>query len=1693
MIADIQQSEVKYVFDALPSPREAPIFMCTCTYKSYCVVTQGIGKKNPKQEAARLLLLILSGDVETNPGPVQSRPIRIRYNDPRSVQLEKVIERKEQKIKTLIKELRRAIKTDKIYSQGIFDTIKDGNKTIKESATELNGNLDRVCNFLESMLPSLQANIQATIINTTDKLTEIKEDLIKITLICLIIRLLMVWKHYKTALTVVLIFVVKFYKMDEYIITLAKELQDKMMRTEAQGFVEDAIYHPYFQTCGKIIFAAVSFICIRKIPGKQDWDNYIMRLDRIPKALEGSRKIVDYCSEYFNLATDQVKMLVLGKTSEELQRANGLYSEIHDWAKEVRTYLDLEQRNKIDTDITIANKVEDLYKRGVKYQADTLLDREMTRLVATTLLPARELYQYVSCSPVKGGGPRMRPICLWLVGESGVGKTEMVYPLCIDVLRAMGLMKKTDFHHQVYGRQVETEFWDGYKGQKIVIYDDAFQMKDDKTSPNPEIFEVIRSCNTFPQHLHMAAIHDKNTFSQAELMLYTTNDANVKLESITFPDAFFNRIGEHAYKVMPKMQYAKMAEKRRSGKMYRKLDTSKLDPTKPIDLSIYEFQKIVRDDSNTCQGWTDKGEPMDYEQFQQMICNEWRIKKQTSIDKLKYLENYAIRAQVGEDVFYDANDFQWFVDDISSRICKGEDLITIENDYAQDEKKFTSYMDFKKSKPPTIWDKYRNRLDAMLLIVSDKMKIWKERIIKILSEHPYLSLLGFVGMALSTFAIYKWFENSVIDCDAEVGTSGDVKTAKQNYRIVEVGTSGDAKTSKTPKVNVECEMSIEDRRMMIEAVNGNTIGGACLVALMKKYKWGIYSSKYDEAVTSEVGVSSDAKTNRQSMKRVEMMDEQLQDLIQTQGCSDEAAHNLITDVLQKNTYRMTYQRGDKRIPFGNCTFIRGWAFLMPYHFLHALYARKLAPEAIISLSQSKYQDIIQFPISHLIDIHENGFNLTNNCEQLLHKNGEKRDCILVNLHKRMCHSHRDLINHFVKIEDQGKLQGKFCGTYATFHESNKELYRSYQWLMQIKPVDKSITIHLPEDGYDYLEKSYTQRECYEYNAPTQVGDCGSIVGLYNHRMERKLIGIHIAGTKDQFGFACPLTQEAIKEACDSLIKKDIANVSTQFYYEVPKIVDPTREIKVPEGLFCPLGKAKAQIGQANKTSIQPSSIYGELSVPFMTPAILKPTMINGQMHDPLLMGLKKCGVETAVLHDEEVLSASQDTAQVVLTQYNSMLDRSKYQRILTYEEAIRGTLDDDFMCAINRTTSPGYPYCLDSKGFPGKTKWMGKGEEFDFTSDAALQLRKDVEELIEDCKNGKISNVFFVDTLKDERRELTKVKAGKTRVFSAGPQHFVVAFRKHFLPFAAWLMHNRIDNEVCVGTNPYSVDWERIAKKMKSKGKHVIAGDFGNFDGSLVAQILWSIFWEIFVPWLQQFNDFGTSEGQDILKTCLGLWTHLVHSVHIFQDNVYMWTHSQPSGNPFTVIINCLYNSIIMRIAWIRIMEKSCPKYKSMKWFRKFVAMINFGDDNELNISEEVIDIFNQETISEIMKEMKHEYTDEAKSGNIVKSRLLEDTFFLKRGFRFCPELQRTVAPLKIEVIYEMLNWTRNTVDPDVILMSNIETAFREIVYHGREEYDKLKKGMMKISNKLPAIPQILTYGQYLHDISYLADEVYSF
>jgi hypothetical protein len=305
-------------------------------------------------------------------------------------------------------------------------------------------------------------------------------------------------------------------------------------------------------------------------------------------------------------------------------------------------------------------------------------------------------------------------------------------------------------------------------------------------------------------------------------------------------------------------------------------------------------------------------------------------------------------------------------------------------------------------------------------------------------------------------------------------------------------------------------------------------------------------------------------------------------------------------------------------------------------------------------------------------------------------------------------------------------------------------------------------------------------------------------------------------------------------------------------------------------------------------------------------------------------------------------------------------------------------------------------------------------------------------------------------------------------------------------------MHNRHHNGIAVGVNPFAEEWNLLASLLNQKGKKVVAGDFSNFDGSLNSQVLWSIFHNIYIPWIKDKIDLSEKE----YRICFGLWSHLVHSVHIFGDNVYQWTHSQPSGNPMTAILNSIYNNFIIRYAWHLVFKGT--NLQSQLKFKKYVYMIAYGDDNVINIADDVIDKFNQITISDALATINHKYTDEGKTGQLIAFRSLEEVQFLKRGFLYNDNLARIVAPLDIATIWEMLNWVRvskSQLDLTSIVLTNVDVAFRELVYHGPREYEELALVIASKSYLFPSQkPIIRPYDAMLYDVEHGWDvEDYAF
>lgn len=436
--------------------------------------------------------------------------------------------------------------------------------------------------------------------------------------------------------------------------------------------------------------------------------------------------------------------------------------------------------------------------------------------------------------------------------------------------------------------------------------------------------------------------------------------------------------------------------------------------------------------------------------------------------------------------------------------------------------------------------------------------------------------------------------------------------------------------------------------------------------------------------------------------------------------------------------------------------------------------------------------------------------------------------------------------------------------------------------------------------------------------------------------------------------------------------------------------------------------------------------------------------------------------------------------------------------ILTIEQSVQGIEGDAFISSINAKKSPGFPYTAQRKPF-GKKWWVGK--EIKCDGPGWPQLKKDVEDLIETCKT-EIPLVYFVDTMKDELRPKEKVAAFKTRIFSAGPMHFSIAFRMYFMRFLAFIMENKIDNESAIGINPYSNDWEKLANYLsKWDGPTCIAGDYSNFDGSLSNQVMEQLI-DIVEDFYVQFHtstDPRYLEEKTIRKN---MWLALTRSLHICRGGgVLRWYNSQASGSPITTFINIGYNCTAMRIVYMLIFGEGTdqdlkhvfpdgfgflgpPPRRTMGDFEDDIQFVAYGDDNCANINPDIIDWFNMDTISRAMSIIGLTYTDEFKNANgqQQKARFLHEINFLKRGFRRVEQNGRTwVAPLDIDTVKEIPLWVRSSdsVRRDETMIDNVKMTCMEMALHGEEAYKKwvlFLQGMRHPSILGDMFPYIDTY-----------------
>jgi hypothetical protein len=770
---------------------------------------------------------------------------------------------------------------------------------------------------------------------------------------------------------------------------------------------------------------------------------------------------------------------------------------------------------------------------------------------------------------------------------------------------------------------------------------------------------------------------------------------------------------------------------------------------------------------------------------------------------------------------------------------------------------------------------------------------------------------------------------------------------------------------------------------------------------------------------------------------------------------DKSVETIVNHVVYPNTVYMTANKNDgKEANIGHIIFVCGQVALMPYHYKVAIEERNYSTVNLYSrqLIGSK------IPVSVF--------------DTFVRIQG--KDAMLVAFPVTV-NSFKNIVNHFVDIQNY-PLVPSCPGILAKYYFANSETEKSRVCISAIGVSERDEVDVMSVPGCMEVVRN---RDFYTYTAPTRAGDCGAALCVANTCIQGKIVGIHVSGV------------EGLCKGNSSAITKQMIEESLKKMPSIAQYAYPSSELTVEMDVLEESGAfvlhkylPGVSIGTTMQTAIKRSPIHGELIESPNKPGPLGPFKFRGVTVDPRVLQRKKYGKPRPVIN-QKIVDDIRDGLKPIYYQSHEY-EPEYYKYPLTFDQAILGIDGDPFINSLDRNTAPGFPFSTRRNGKKGKTLWFGDSMEYDLTGPHAMALRQEVEDLELSVLNGVRPEVVWTDTLKDQKIPVAKANAGKTRLFSAAPMHYAIALRKVCAPFVAHLSRMRIRNTICVGVNPFSCEWSAIAQKLSSKGQHVIAGDYSNFDGSLPAQLVYAAT-EIMADWYDIHWEYVEAHKRNIVgDNILGkseflmylrrLYYECVHHLHIMNFErgslMYYVRNGIPSGCPVTAPLNSIVNLMALIYCWYHIIDD--PLKRNVKEFFEHTSSVFYGDDFVMNIRADVLEKFNQITITQAMRDyLDMTMTDEAKTGECVKSRTLKEVNFLKRAFHYNTLIQEYTAPLDLTVILDSTNWYKiGKCSAVIVARDTLKACLRELALHPEHidsQYrSKITDLGLRITNLIP-------------------------
>lgn len=823
-----------------------------------------------------------------------------------------------------------------------------------------------------------------------------------------------------------------------------------------------------------------------------------------------------------------------------------------------------------------------------------------------------------------------------------------------------------------------------------------------------------------------------------------------------------------------------------------------------------------------------------------------------------------------------------------------------------------------------------------------------------------------------------------------------------------------------------------------------------LVTGVMKAVWSLFSSLFGLATSPFL--RKKPSTQRQSNVRTKSY--RVKPVKQTapvlQGVNDVVCSNVYA-----NTYKMYYTTscGGAMI-VGQVLFIKDRLAVMPAHFIRDV--MQADRDGVGSLGQCL----------HFRHSQQNEFDFAISFAEFLSwPRCELEDKELAFVQFAVGRAHRNVSTNFIRESDV-----KFLGGHPVRLDVCDIDQRG---VLSNKLVRKVFVSQKLELGAKLAVQGKSVSRYLKYVAATSNGDCGAPLCAHNpdRFSGRVCFGVHFAGTVDlAFGYSAIVTQELIAQACQKLtivedcFEEDMTRRGIVFNssFELPFNV---------AGSFLPLYKVDRAVSISPKSSYFVTPEYGSLGEYDHMPAHLSPVKKEGQWIYPMNRAVEPYA--TPLLKYEQPWLRQ---AVYVATRPLFSLIQDRNRDVYTFEQAVLGVAEEKFR-SIPRNTACGYPYCLDHKN--GKADFFGTDDAYALTSPDCVELRERCEFIVDCARRGQRLSHVFVDFLKDELRSPAKVESVSTRLISSAPLDYTVVFRQFFGAFSAACMSVPVRCGMAPGINCYS-DWDLLAAQLQKKGDHVFDGDFKAFDSS-EQPCVHDIVLDMVNEW------YGDGDDNAMIRKVL--WLELTHSRHIGgtgfdQRYIYQWNKSLPSGHPFTTIVNSIYSLTLLVGAYI-------SRTGDWKGFWDHVSAVTYGDDNVVNVSSVVEEVYNQRSVSDaLQQEFSVVYTPGDKSGVFKDNMSIEEVTFLKRSFR--KEDKRWLCPLDLNSFLYTAYWCKNSRLMKKIIIDDLENALEELSMHPHSVWNQYGDKIVQRLRLNEAEPKCIpTRADYLAAVLRRLDDWY--